>query len=93
MSQDSSFRNTALLAFFGGAALGALVVALTTPRQGAQVRRDLAGLGRRMKDRIGDITQRGTRAWEVFKEGAGSAGTGSGMAHAASDLNDIHRAG
>ena len=68
MSQESSFRTTALLTFFGGVAFGALVVALTTPKPGAEVRRDLAGLGRRMKNQAGDIAQRGTRAWDVFRQ-------------------------
>ena len=78
MSQESSFRTTALLTFFGGVAFGALVVALTTPKPGAQVRRDLAGLGRRMKNKAGDIAQRGTRAWDVFRERAeqGAAAVG-----------------
>jgi len=86
MSQESSFRTTALLTFFGGLAFGALVVALTTPKPGAQVRRDLAGLGRRMKNRAGDIAQRGTRAWEVFKEHAEQGGEAAGQV--AADLSN-----
>lgn len=74
MSQDSSSRNLALLAFFAGAAVGAVVVALTTPRSGPQARKDLADLGRRFKDKVGDIAQRGSHALEAFKDGVRQEG-------------------
>jgi hypothetical protein len=69
MSQTASSRNNALLAFFAGAAAGALTVALTSSRL-AQVRQELAGLGRRVKGQAGLLAERGGRAWEAFKEDA-----------------------
>lgn len=79
MSNDSSSRNTTLLAFFAGAAVGALAVALTTPKSGAQAREDLAGLGRRIKDKVGHFSQRGTRAWEGLQEPAKDPHPASGQ--------------
>jgi hypothetical protein len=74
MSQDSSSRNLALLAFFAGAAVGALVVALTTPKPGPQVRKDLGDLGRRLRGKVGDLAQRGSQALEAFKDGVRQEG-------------------
>jgi len=59
-------RNTALFAFLAGAAAGALAIAFASSK-GAQLRRDLAGLGRRAKDRAGHLAERGSRAWEAFR--------------------------
>lgn len=58
MNQEnpSSF-NTALLCFLAGAVAGAVVVALTTPKKGADLRGDLSDLGRRAKRRAGDLAQ------------------------------------
>ncbi len=41
----------ALLTFLAGAAIGAIVVALTTPKSGPHLRRDLKNLFRRSRDR------------------------------------------
>lgn len=49
--------------------MGALAVALTSPRV-AQVRQELAGLGRRVKGQAGLLAERGGRAWAAFKEDA-----------------------
>lgn len=69
MSQTTSSRNNTLLAFFVGAAAGALAVALM-PSRVAQVGQELAGLGRRVKGQAGLLAERGVRAWEAFKEDA-----------------------
>lgn len=69
MSQENnSSDSTVLLTFLAGAALGALVVALTTPKTGSELRDDLAGLGRRVKGKIGDLAQQGSQAWEAFND-------------------------
>ena len=67
MTQATSPRLTALLAFLAGAAAGAVVVALTTPKSGPQLRSDLAGLGPRLKTKADHLALRGTRALEAFK--------------------------
>lgn len=43
-----------LIAFFAGAALGGVVVALTTPKRGAELRKDLLHLGDKAKDELGE---------------------------------------
>jgi len=64
----STHSTTALLAFFAGAALGAAVVALATPKKGRELREDITGFGRRVKGRIDHLARRSTRALEAFKE-------------------------
>jgi gas vesicle protein len=43
--ETSSSRTNTLIAFFAGAAVGAVIVALTTPKRGAELRKDIADLG------------------------------------------------
>ena len=50
MSEERGSTGTLLL-FLAGAAVGAAVVALTTPKTGAELRGDFKGLGNRLKDR------------------------------------------
>ena len=64
---STTTTTTALLAFFAGAALGAAVVALATPKKGRELREDISGFGRRVKGRIDHLAQRSTRALEAFK--------------------------
>ncbi len=52
MSEERGSIGTSLLIFLAGAAVGAAVVALTTPKTGPEVRADLKGLGNRVKDRF-----------------------------------------
>jgi gas vesicle protein len=50
-NHDSSL-GTLLTVFLAGAALGAVVVALTTPKRGEELREDLADLLERLRDRL-----------------------------------------
>jgi gas vesicle protein len=52
MSEERGSIGTSLLIFLAGAAVGAAVVALTTPKTGPEVRADLKDLGSRVKDRF-----------------------------------------
>jgi gas vesicle protein len=52
MSEDRGSIGTSLLIFLAGAAVGATIVALTTPKTGPELRGDLKGLGNKVKDRI-----------------------------------------
>ncbi len=70
---SSSSRTTTLLAFLAGAAIGAVVIALITPKKGSEVRDDLANLGNRMKGKFDDLAQHGSEAWKEVKKGAGRA--------------------
>ena len=75
MSQETaSSRNNTMLAFIAGAAVGAVIVALTTPKRGSELREDLAGMGRRAKGKMDDLAQQGTQAWEAFKDDASESG-------------------
>jgi len=44
-----------MLVFLAGAAIGAVVVALTTPKTGPELRGEIKGLGNRVKDRFSRI--------------------------------------
>ena len=63
--QKMSSGTIGLLSFLGGAVIGAVAVALTTPRTGPQVREDLKALGRCAKDKVDEM---GSQAVEVWKE-------------------------
>lgn len=79
--RSNSALGTSILSFLAGAALGAVVVALTTPRKGADLREDLSDLGSRAKARLKGIAQRGARAVEAAEEAAEpSLGDQAGMA-------------
>jgi gas vesicle protein len=65
MNQEkTSFTNLAILSFVGGALLGALAVALTTPKTGPEVREALRGMGRRAKDRAGELGDQAEAVWD-----------------------------
>lgn len=51
-THDSSM-GTILTAFLAGAAVGAIVVALTTPKRGDELRNDLADVLDRLKSHLG----------------------------------------
>jgi gas vesicle protein len=67
---NNSPVNIALLSFLGGAVLGALVVALTTPKSGPEVREDLLALGRRAKGKVGAMGDQVEEVWTESKERA-----------------------
>lgn len=59
MNQEQpSSLNTPLLCFLAGAVVGAVVVALTTPKKGADLREEISGLGRRARRRVADLAQK-----------------------------------
>jgi len=55
MSEDRGSIGTSMLVFLAGAAIGAVVVALTTPKTGPELRGEIKGLGNRVKDRFSRI--------------------------------------
>ena len=59
MVEERSLLGTSLLVFLAGAAVGAAVVALTTPKTGPELRGDLKGLGHRIKDRFAPVDRTG----------------------------------
>ncbi len=70
MNQEKpSSLNTPLLCFLAGAIAGAVVVALTTPKKGADLREDISGLGRRARRRVADLAQRLKGACDTSGEG------------------------
>jgi gas vesicle protein len=77
-----------VLAFIAGAALGAVVMALTTPKSGPELRGDLKGLARRAKLKAGGYADDASDALEDLKDRAGLAvdDLKRGMADAANDL-------
>ncbi len=68
--EELSSRNVALLSFIAGAAVGALVVALTTPKTGSEVRGGLKALGRRAKYKLGEMGEQAGDAWADSKDQA-----------------------
>lgn len=52
MSDDRSSLGTNLLIFLAGAAVGAAVVALTTPKTGAELRGDIKDFGGKVRDKF-----------------------------------------
>lgn len=52
MSEERGNLGTGLLLFLAGAAVGAALVALTTPRTGPDLRADIRGLGDRLKRKL-----------------------------------------
>jgi gas vesicle protein len=68
-----STRNAVLLSFVAGAALGALVVALTTPKSGPEVREDLKALGRRAKCKVDELGEKVGSVWAESKDRTGQA--------------------
>ena len=78
MSQESANTSPVgplLLTFIAGAALGAVVVALTTPKTGPELRSDLKRLGRKAKDRAGEWAEEARGAWGEVKERSLLAGS------------------
>jgi len=52
MSEDRGNIGASLVLFLAGAAVGAAVVALLTPKSGPELRADLKGLGEKVKDKV-----------------------------------------
>jgi gas vesicle protein len=77
-----------VLTFIAGAALGAVVMALTTPKSGPELRGDLKDLARRAKRKVGDYADDAGDTLVDLKERAALAvdDLKRGMADAANDL-------
>ena len=73
MSHQESPTAPMLLTFLAGAALGAVVMALTTPKTGPQLRRDLRSLANRARRRAGDMADDLGESWDDLKESVGLA--------------------
>jgi gas vesicle protein len=52
MSDDQGSLGTGILLFLLGAAAGAVVVALVTPKSGPELRADVKGLARRLRHKV-----------------------------------------
>jgi len=74
MSEDRGSLGTSLVVFLAGAAVGAAVVALLTPKSGPELRADLRDLGGKLKDQVDRL--RGECCCKEEKE-AGPEGEGS----------------
>jgi gas vesicle protein len=57
MSEDRGYLGTNLMFFLMGAAVGAVVVALTTPKNGPDLRADLAELSKRLKQKAQEASR------------------------------------
>lgn len=77
-----------LVTFLAGAALGAVVVALTTPRTGPELRNNLKEIANRGKRKAGDMADEACEAWNDLKDrtSLAAADLQRGMADAAKDL-------
>ena len=58
MSDPKDTTGTSLMLFLLGAAVGALVVALTTPKTGPELRSDLKDLGAKLKEKARRMSDR-----------------------------------
>jgi gas vesicle protein len=64
--KTSSYGPT-LLTFLAGAAVGAVVVALTTPKSGPELRGNLKDLANRAKRRTGELADNASEAWDSLR--------------------------
>lgn len=65
MSEERGSIGTSLLLFLAGAAVGAAIVALTTPKSGPELRGDLKDLGHKLKDRVSRLRNSGEEKAEA----------------------------
>lgn len=74
--EPSSSPGNTLLTFLAGAAVGGVVVALTTPKRGSDLRKDLSRFAGKAKDHVHDWADSASGA----VEGMTATGQGSGKA-------------
>jgi gas vesicle protein len=86
--KSSPSYGATLLTFLAGAAVGAVVVALTTPKSGPQLRGDLKDLTLRAKRRVGDLADDASDTWDDLKGRTALAASDlkRGVTDAANDL-------
>jgi gas vesicle protein len=84
----SDSTGSILLTFLAGAAVGAVVVALTTPKTGPELRGNLKDLTLRAKRGAEEIADEAADSWEDLKGRTGQAAADlkRGMCAAADDL-------
>lgn len=84
----SSSMGTILMTFLAGAAVGAVVVALTTPKTGPELRGDLKDLTLRAKRRAGQLADDASDTWDDLKGRTvlAAADLKRGVTDAANDL-------
>jgi gas vesicle protein len=96
MSQEdnSSSVTPMLLSFLAGFAVGAVVVALTTPKSGPELRGDLKDASAKAKRRAADLARGAAETWEDLKERTRLAATDlkRGLADSVKDLKQPARA-
>ncbi len=63
-----------LLTFLAGAAVGGVLVALTTPKSGDELRGDLRNLARRARWKAEDLAEEADEAWDDLNERIALAG-------------------
>lgn len=85
--KTSSYGPT-LLTFLAGAAVGAVVVALTTPKTGPELRGNLKDLSLRAKRRAGQLADDAGETWDDLKDRTSLAANDlkRGVTDAVSDL-------
>jgi len=83
-----SLAGPLALTFLAGAALGAVVAALATPKSGPELRGDLRRLARRARNKAGGLTGEARGAWDDLQERVGQAAGDlqRGFADAAKDI-------
>ena len=89
MSQETcSTMGTTLLTFLAGAAVGAVVVALTTPKTGPELRGDLKDLTLRAKRKVEGLAEDASDTWDDLKDRTTLAASDlkRGVTDAANDL-------
>ncbi|HLO66108.1 MAG TPA: YtxH domain-containing protein [Holophaga sp.] len=69
MNDTRDYAVSSTLFFLLGAAVGAAVVALTTPKSGPELRADIRDLGVRVKDRARKLGQDLTASAEEMADG------------------------
>ena len=70
MEHEGGFGTTAVLAFLGGAALGAIAALLLAPQSGRRTREQLRGYARKAEDTIREAaSEAGQRFEEAVSEG------------------------
>ncbi len=86
--QKPSSIGPMLITFLAGAAVGAVVVALTTPKSGPELRGDLKDLTWRARRRAGELAEDASDTWDDLKvrTARAAADLKRGMADAANDL-------
>lgn len=81
-------KGPMVLTFIAGAALGAVVMALSTPKSGPELRGDLKDLARRAKKKVGEYADDASESLEDLKIRAAMAvdDLKRGVSDAANDL-------